>query len=173
MSSKCDRKKAVAKRSVTELKETGTGGCQAARDLQRLLGPTEMTEGRRDQARGKSSPMSPCSSDEQGWSQTSDASRQGGSVDTSPEKPSRQRLGSPISARFYLPVPQPPELRQGGPRRPEAPALPGKTQRRRPRRHSPHGHAAPAPGRPYDERVPGGRQAALRGAGSRGRGRQL
>lgn len=46
-------------------------------------------------------------------------------------------------------------------------------QRCRPRRHSPHGHAAPAPGWPHDECVPGGRQPALRRAGSRGRGRQL
>lgn len=58
-------------------------------------------------------------------------------------------------------------------RGPERPHLLGETLRLRPRRHSPHGHAAPTPGRPYNERVPGGRQAALRGAGSRGRGRQL
>ena len=72
--------------------------------------------------------------------------------------------------RLYLPAPKPSDLRQGGPQRPGAPAPPGDKQRGRPHRHSPHGHAAPTPSRPHDERVPGGCQLALRGAGSWGCG---
>lgn len=85
--------------------------------------------------------------------------------------PAPRHLWEPVSRGF--PLPTPPALRQGGPRRPGAPSAPGEAERRRTRRHSPHGHAAPASGRPHDECVPGGRQPALGRAGSRERGPQL
>lgn len=89
-------------------------------------------------------------------------------MDTSAEKPPGRRLGT----RFRAVLPPSSPAARTPPRRPsEARSI--RTSWRDPetqaRRHSPHGHAAPTPGRPYDERVPGGRQAALRGAGSRGR----
>lgn len=62
-------------------------------------------KGRRGQPTGKSSLVSPCSSDERGSSQTSDASRQGGSVDTSAEGPPGG-LWEPVSAPALPPSSQ-------------------------------------------------------------------
>lgn len=57
----------------------------------------------------------------------------------------------------------------GGSARP--PRRTSEVQRPRPRWHSPHCHAAPAPDWPHDKGVPGCRQPALRGDGSWGRRR--
>lgn len=102
--------------------------------FKRLLGWNSGDERRAQGQTEKKSSLSPCSSDRLGSFQTSEASRQGDSVDISAEGPAGDLWIPCFRAGSNFPPPKTLDLHQSSPLRPGAPALP-----KRPRDAGPAG----------------------------------